>query len=111
MKRRIIATLDWVVRLFVTAPPHPLPPPRWCIVTREDGANVFRDRYGENTDIEIITNDLVPQGEVYLIDQSYFEAFGRESFQPDLILPGNTASFLARHPEVKVPTKLIITSS
>ena len=111
MKRRAIAILDWVVRLFVNDPPHPLPPPRWMIVTRDDGAKVFRDRYGDNIDIEIITSELVPPGKIYLINQSYIDALGKEIYSPNPVLPDSPVEFLSRPPGVKLPTKLIITSS
>lgn len=116
VKRRAIAILDWVVRLFVKAPPHPLVPPRWRIIVRPDGSKAFSDRYGERTDIEIIESASVPQNEVYLIDSRLMEAMAREALSKPLIdlhprpEMGNRI-ILPTGAIVPSPTKLIITGA
>lgn len=111
MKRRIIAVLDWWLRLFISSPPHPLPPGRWGIVVRPDGSKAFHDRYGDNTDIEIIENSAVPHGTVYLIDKSFMEATFKEVagelWKPDP-QPVSTSLFLDRYADIPKPVKLII---
>lgn len=110
MKRRIIAALDWVVRLFVNDPPHPLPPGRWQIVVRPDGSKAFNDRYGDRTDIEIIENSSIPHGEVYLIDRSFMDAMTQEPglFLPDAPVPDTKLLLSTAYAQVPKPVKLIV---
>lgn len=110
MKRRIIAALDWVVRLFVNDPPHPLPPARWGIVVRPDGSKAFHDRYGDNTDIEIIENPLVPPNEVYLIDRTFLNAMSKvpDLFLPDAPVPDTKLLLSTAYAQVPKPVKLIV---